>query len=324
MHPVAIVIPVAALAFLPSLWAKQLLKRHNAQGREGLPKARELARQLLDEHGLQRVRVECTDLGDHYDPSAKAVRLARDKYDRNTLTAVTTAAHEVAHALQDAADYPPFVWRTRLVSLARVTGQVGSVLLIGVPAAAFTGRRPIPPALFSVPLFAMLATGLAAQFAAVPTEVDASFRRALPLLREKCIDEEQSRYARDILLATASTYVGASLLSVLHLWPWLGIPRRPFPLQALSALEHDSSEARSMPSGTRDSLADAAPGKKPVRVVANRGGLLAKTVRVLGKPLVRGWFQVSSRLPLTSVRKREPRQELYGLSGAVGTVGCHE
>ena len=43
-----------------------------------------MARQILDLNGLQRVRVECTDMGDHYDPESKAVRLARDKYDRRT------------------------------------------------------------------------------------------------------------------------------------------------------------------------------------------------------------------------------------------------
>jgi len=293
MHPVAILIPFAVLAFLPELWARQLLKRHNVQLLEGLPTARALARQILDEQGLQRVRVECTDVGDHYDPSAKAVRLARDKYDRNSLAAVTTAAHEVAHALQDAADYPPFVWRTRLVSLARVTGQIGSVLLIGLPAAALIGRRPIPPGLFGVPLFAMLATGLAAQFAAVPTELDASFRRALPLLRKTCVDEEQARYARDILLASSSTYVGASLLSVLHIWPWLGIPRRGLPLNALPVFEKSTLSAIPSRVRTRNTPDSEALRPQPIRAAAKPVGPLAKAVRLVGKPLVRSWFQVA-------------------------------
>ncbi len=42
-----------------------------------LPPAHLLARQLLDRHGLGQVRVELTDMGDHYDPRAKAMRQNR-------------------------------------------------------------------------------------------------------------------------------------------------------------------------------------------------------------------------------------------------------
>ena len=97
------------------------------------------------------------------------------------------------------------MWRSRLVALARVTGQVRSVLLIAAPTAALLGRRRIPAEVVIVSLFTMLATGLAAQVAAVPTERDASFRRALPLLRRRFVDEAQARDVREILLATSST-----------------------------------------------------------------------------------------------------------------------
>lgn len=298
MHPIAVLIPAAALAFMPGLWAKKLLKRHNERDLESLPKGRELARLILDENGLQRVRVECTDVGDHYDPQVKAVRLARDKYDRNSLAAVTTAAHEAAHALQDATGYLPFVWRSRLVALARVTGQVGSVLLIAVPTAAMLGRRPIPAEVIIVSLFTMLATGLAAQVAAVPTELDASFRRALPLLRSRFVDEAQARDVREILLATSSTYVAASLLSVLNIWPWLGTPGRGMPITALS----DSTTAVARVSLTATD-ADADGGRRLLQGRGSSGlavrhrSMLARCVRVVAKPMIRGWFQLSRSLP---------------------------
>ena len=291
MHPVVVLIPAAALAFLPGLWARRLLKQHNQVDLEHLPKGRELARQILDEHGLQRVRVECTDVGDHYDPQVKAVRLAWDKYDRNSLAAVTTAAHEVSHALQDASGYLPFVWRIRLVSLARVTGQVGSILLIAAPTVALLGRRPIPGEVVVGALFAMLTTGLAAQLAALPTELDASFRRALPLLRNRIVDEEQARDARDILLATSSTYVAASLLSVLNIWPWLGTPGRGVPVTGLSAVS--SSTCSAATDGVRRTTlrqrSSGGAGRHPSG--------LARTVRVVAKPLIKGWLGLSRGLP---------------------------
>ena len=225
MHPVVILIPAAALIFGPRLWAKYVLKQHNREEENFPGTAGELARELLDRHRLQRVKVESTDVGDHYDHEAKAVRLSRDKFDRKTLAAVTTAAHEVAHALQDACDYGPFVLRTHLVKVAKVTGEVGSVVLLAAPMVALISHQVVPPVIIGTAVFAMLGAGVAVQLASLPSELDASFGRALPLLRERYIGVEQAKDARKILIACSSTYVVSSLVSVLNFWPWLG--RRP-------------------------------------------------------------------------------------------------
>lgn len=287
MHPVVILVPIAALAVVPGLWARRLLKLHNRHDLQGVPIACDLARHILDHHGLGHVRVECTDMGDHYDPVAKSVRLARDKYARSSLTAITTAAHEVAHALQDAAGYGPFVWRSRLVSLARATGQVGSVVLIAVPAGAVLGRRTIPPVLLGASLFAMLGTGLAAQLAALPTELDASFRRALPMLSAVYLDEAQAREAREILMAASSTYIAASLLSVLNIWPWVGVPRGGVPMLAARAAGKRGDRPVKPPvSRIPGRRASARPGAE---------GPLARGLRLVGKPLIRAALQLSHR-----------------------------
>ena len=68
---------------------------------------------------MTQVAVEATDSGDHNDPIGKAVRLSADNFDGRSLTAVTVAAHEVGHALQDGAGYAPLIARTRLVRLVR-------------------------------------------------------------------------------------------------------------------------------------------------------------------------------------------------------------
>lgn len=222
MHPLLLLVPVAALVLGPRLWVKRVLKQHNRKENESFPSGGELAKELLARHNLQRVKIESSDSGDHYDPKAKAVRLTRDKIERKTLTAITTAAHEVAHALQDASGYPPFVWRMRLVTVAQTTGQFGSVILIAVPALALFTRQIMPPVLIGSVAFAMLATGMAAQLVALPTELDASFGRAMPLLKDGYITERQAKDAKTILVASSLTYVASSLLSVLNFWPWLG------------------------------------------------------------------------------------------------------
>ncbi len=227
MHPVLVLVPAIALVFGPQLWVKHVLGRNNRKEDARLRSGGELARELLDRHRLHKVKVESTDLGDHYDPQTKAVRLTRDKITRKTLTAVTVAAHEVGHALQDASDHGPFVLRARLGKVAQVTGQAATALLLSAPIAAIFSRQPLPAAVIGGAAFAMLGTSVLAQLAALPTELDASFGRALPLLRDGYISREQEGAAKQILIASSLTYFASSLAGVLTVWRWWGPPVGP-------------------------------------------------------------------------------------------------
>ena len=220
MHPVVIILPAAVLIFGPRAWVNRLLKKHNKKELDVPVTAREFARNVLDSKGLQLVKVESTDIGDHYDQYAKAVRLARSRIDRKSLAAFTTAAHEVSHALQDAADYPPFVWRTHLSKVAQMAGQLGAVMLVAVPLVALSTRRPFPFRALGSTIFGIMGTGLVAQLAALPSELDASFNRAIPMLRRGIFPDERIKDARSILTACSMTYVAAAMVSLLNFWPW--------------------------------------------------------------------------------------------------------
>ncbi|WP_295884991.1 zinc metallopeptidase [uncultured Thiohalocapsa sp.] len=221
MHPILIIVPVLGAVFGPRLWARAELRRFDVADGAFLP-ADQLARRLLDRQGLTLVRVEVTDLGDHYDPQAKAVRLSRAHLTRSSLTAATTAAHEVGHALQDAAGHWAFRLHHALARLAQVTTGAGAVLLLAVPAAAIAAQTPAPARLLSLAAAGMLGTGLAAQLAALPSELDASMNRALPLLRDCCLSDDQVRDARRILLACSLTYLASAAVPALALWPFVG------------------------------------------------------------------------------------------------------
>jgi Zn-dependent membrane protease YugP len=228
MHPALVLIPIVAATFGPRLWAGYLLRLH-AQIDERLPAADGLARQLLDQHGLELVCVEATDMADHYDPIGKAVRLHRARYRRRSLTAATTAAHEVGHALQDASCFWPFRLHLGLARVSRVTSGVGTLLLIAVPAASVIARRPAPFLVIGAVAAGVLVSALAAQLAALPSELDASYRRALPMLKGR-ISGSQLRDARRILFACSLTYAAASINPLMVLLPWLGGPwSRPLP-----------------------------------------------------------------------------------------------
>ncbi len=293
MHPILILLPAAALVLGPKLWVNRVLKQH-AQKEEFPDTAAELARRWLDSNHLQAVGIEITDQGDHYDPESKTVRLSRDRYAGKTLTAITTVAHEVSHALQDAADYAPFVWRNRLGQLSMAVGQVGTILLVSVPVAALLTRRPIPPVMVGSTLVLMLGTGLAAQLTALYSELDASFKRALPLLQTGYIRGAQVDDAKQILLACSLTYVASSLLSVLHFWPWLGRSGRLY-----APLHQTDFTASGRLRENRLLQIKGQPRQRATsekRIARHPAGDPEGWVRRYGKPLIRSWLRLAKAL----------------------------
>ena len=187
----------------------------------------QLARHLLDKHGLSNVSVERTPEGDHYDPENKAVRLTDDKFDGRSLTAITVAAHEVGHALQDHEGYAPLRIRSRLVRATRNVERLGAGVLMMSPFIGALTRAPgLSLLMFGAGLLT-LGTTTMIHFATLPTELDASFGRALPMLDEYRILKSADRpHARRLLKAAAFTYVAASLMSLLNIARWWAILRR--------------------------------------------------------------------------------------------------
>ena len=293
MNPVIVLVPAAALIIGPRLWVNHVLRQYNQRDGAFPGTARELAREVLDRHDLQAVRVESTDIGDHYDPEMRAVRIARDKIDRKTLTAITTAAHEASHALQHAAGYPPFYWRRRLSKIARVVGEVGIVLLLAAPAVAMISRQPLPPRVVGGAAFAMLGTGMFAQLSALPTELDASFGRALPILADGFVPPEQMGEARKILLACSLTYIASSMVAVLNVWPWL--PRRPImpPAMLVPAVLASVSSAAALTAPTVQTQRRVSRERR----IRRRGDSTSeRLLRRYAKPLIRQWVRYSRGL----------------------------
>ena len=91
---------------------------------------------------MNSVTVEETKDGDHYDPNAKAVRLTADKYGGKSLTAITVAAHEVGHALQDHEGYKPLRYRSNLVRVTQKFEKLGAAILMISPFIGAITRAP--------------------------------------------------------------------------------------------------------------------------------------------------------------------------------------
>jgi hypothetical protein len=285
MHPVVIVIPAAILIFGPRAWVSRLLSKHDKTILDVDVTARDFARDALDRQGLQLVKVESTDIGDHYDQQNKAVRLARNRIDRKSLASLTTAAHEVAHAVQDASDYPPFIWRTHLAKVAQMAGQFGAVFFVAAPLLSISTHRPFPFRAMGSAVFGVMGAGLVAQLAALPSELDASFNRAIPMLRDSCLSDESLKDARLILVACSTTYIAASLVSILNFWPWFiaGVTAAPPHRLRADPVQVTANKSREV----------RMPTMRPRRSAGVR--ILEPLVRQLGKPLIRCCLQLSGR-----------------------------
>ena len=207
------------LIFGPMLWVRSVMAS-NGNDRPDFPgTGGELARHLLDLHGLQEIPVETTEMGDHYDPETRKVLLTASNHDGRSVTAVAVAAHEVGHAIQDRDGYGPLKWRQSTVRTALVTDRIGSVALVGL---SVLGSAVATPKLLLLGLGAVVLMGLVrvlAHLITLPVEFDASFNRALPILQDGgYLSARDMPAARSVLRAAALTYVAGSLIQILNLF----------------------------------------------------------------------------------------------------------
>jgi hypothetical protein len=221
-----LIIVAIIVLFGPHLWARHVLNRYNRQeyfSGSGI----DLVQLVLVRLNLNEVTVEMTDTGDHYDPAGKTIRLTKSVCGRKTLTAVVVAAHEVGHAIQDQSGYKPLKTRTRMIGTAQKLERIGAIIMMAVPVLAGITRAPSVGILMLVGGFATLCIPVLVHLLTLPTEFDASFKRALPMLASgSYIPPEDIPAARKILMACALTYVASSLIGLLNVWRWIRVLRR--------------------------------------------------------------------------------------------------
>ena len=213
-----------ALIFGPSLWVKFVMKRYSKDKPEMPGSGGELAEHLIERFSLKDVKVEVTELGDHYDPVEKKVRLLREHYESKSLTAVAIAAHEVGHAIQDQQGDKRLATRTKMIPLADKVARWSAAIISLSPVIGIITRHPMP---FSLVLLLGLLGFIARMMVhavTLPIEFDASFSKALPVLREgNYVSKSDELAVSRILRAAALTYVSAALADILNLGRWIAI-----------------------------------------------------------------------------------------------------
>ena len=219
-----VAIIVLVLIFGPSLWVKMVMNKYSSEKPEMPGTGGELAKHLIERFSLDDVKVEVTELGDHYDPIEKKVRLLQEHYESKSLTAIAIAAHEVGHAIQDQQGDKRLAIRTKMVPIVDKVARLSVAFIYLSPVIGIITRHPMP---FSLLLFLGLSGFIARMMVhavTLPIEFDASFSKALPLLREgKYVSEPNEKAVSDILRAAALTYVSAALADILNLGRWIVI-----------------------------------------------------------------------------------------------------
>ena len=168
----------------------------------------QIARRILDRHGLRNVAVEQVGgfLSDHYDPSRKVLRLSPDVYQGNNLAAAGVAAHEAGHALQDQQGYAFLALRSLMVPSVQIGSWIGPlVFMLGFFMAGAIGTSL---AWLGVAMFAATAV-----FALVtlPVEFDASRRAKVLLVSNGLLTQPELRGVNGVLDAAALTYVAGTV-----------------------------------------------------------------------------------------------------------------
>ncbi len=219
-------VALAALVIGPGLWARHMLERY---GREEYFSGTgiDLARILVEDLRLHGVRVETTDKGDHYDPVEKVVRLNPATAGRRSLTAVVVAAHEVGHAMQDQSGDGLLRLRTALVRAGIWAERIGAAAVMVAPLLGAALQVPVVGRLMLVAVACVLGIPVLVHLVTLPVEIDASFSRALPVLRSgRYIPPEDEAAARRILTACALTYLAQALAGMFNVLRWARIFRR--------------------------------------------------------------------------------------------------
>ena len=226
MLAVLAVAAVLAVVVLPQLLVRFAITRHGEDRPDIEGTGGEFARHLLDRFDLGAVKVEVTDRGDHYDPEARAVRLLPAHHDRRTVAAVAIAAHEVGHAIQHAQGDRLLSLRQRLARIATVSDKAAGAFFIAAPVLGVLARTPLAFAALLGIGVALLGIRVLFALITLPVEYDASFRKALPIIRDgNYLQDADLPAIRSVLRAAAYTYVASALMTLVNLARWLRLLR---------------------------------------------------------------------------------------------------
>lgn len=200
------VIALAAQFFINHNY-KKFSKQNSRRGVTGA----ETARRILDNNGLQNVSVSSVSghLSDHYNPKNKTVNLSEDIYNGSSIAAISVAAHECGHAIQDKNGYLFLRIRSALVPITNFASYAGYfAILIGLFFSFLSLIRIGIILEFVILLF---------QLVTLPVEFNASSRALKQIEELGLLDSEEHKGGKKMLTSAAMTYVASVATAIIQI-----------------------------------------------------------------------------------------------------------
>ncbi|MBR2439390.1 MAG: zinc metallopeptidase [Lentisphaeria bacterium] len=208
-------IPGLIIAGMASMYTHSTFEKYKRFCASSRITGAQAAQRLLSAAGIFDVRIERVGgfLTDHYDPTAKVLRLSPDVFDGFTLSAIGVACHEAGHAIQHATNYGPLGLRSGLVPLTNFA-SIGSYIVITLGFLVMSREMILLGAiLFGVTVLFSIVT--------LPVEWDASARAKKLMVSCGIVTAKEQEGAAEVLNAAFLTYVASAVSSLLMLLYYL-------------------------------------------------------------------------------------------------------
>lgn len=156
---------------------------------------------------IQPVRGSMTDF---YDPVNKTLALSQSVYGVDSIAAISVAAHECGHAIQDAHHYAFLRFRHTIYPVTHFASRLSMPLIfLGLIFGSMSFLVDFGIVLFAITTLFAIVT--------LPVEFNASKRALVALESSGMLTSEELVGAKKVLDAAALTYVAAAMASVLSL-----------------------------------------------------------------------------------------------------------
>jgi len=215
-----LVLPTVILSLIAQVMVKSTFAKYSKVQCSRRITGMAAAALLMKVNNINDVKVEAVggSLTDHYDPSAKKLRLSEPVYGSASIAAVGVAAHETGHAIQHAVKWGPLVLRSTLVPTANIGSQFGPMLAVAGLAFSFPLLINIGIILFSAAVLFYVVT--------LPVEFNASSRAIAVLRDNNVLTKDELKGVKKVLTAAAMTYVASALTAIASLLRLILLSRR--------------------------------------------------------------------------------------------------
>lgn len=206
-------IPAILLAMIAQYRVSSTFQKYSKVNNRNNVTAYETVRRILDEHGLNNIKIEHINgnLTDHFDPKNNVIRLSDSVYNSKSVAAIGVVAHEAGHAIQYAESYLPIKIRTAIIPVTQIGSRLAFPLVI-IGLLFYNSMSWMVD--FGIVLYSIV---VLFQLITLPVEFNAS-HRALQIIGENFIlDSDEIKMVNKVLGAAALTYVAATFSAVMSL-----------------------------------------------------------------------------------------------------------